>query len=162
MKTNTWNTIVDCRIRHLLRGGQRANGCHIGQFLILMHRARLAAPITTGLGGSVTATIVSPGAGGAGHALQLSGNVTNGVTENAGVNSPSYVPSGNADPNLSDYTLSFDLAITHGANAGIGVTLNIFGGRARWFELCGAHWSKYRWRRVSALFGQYGHIAQRV
>ena len=78
-------------------------------------------------GGNVTATIVSPGAGGAGHALQLSGNVTNGVTENAGVNSPSYTPSGNADPNLSDYTLSFDLAITHGANAGIGVTLNIFG-----------------------------------
>lgn len=78
-------------------------------------------------GGSVTSTIVAPGAGGAGQALQLSGNVTNGVSENAGVNSPVYTPNNNADANLSDYTLSFDLAITHGANSGVGVTLNIFG-----------------------------------
>jgi glucuronoarabinoxylan endo-1,4-beta-xylanase len=80
-----------------------------------------------GAGGNVTSTIVTPGAGGAGNALQLSGNVTNGVGENAGVNSPVYTPAGNADPTLSDYTLSFDLAITHGANSGVGVTLNIFG-----------------------------------
>ncbi len=80
-----------------------------------------------GSGGNVTSTIVAPGAGGAGNALQLSGNVTNGLSENAGVNSPVYTPTGNTDPNLSDYTLSFDLAITHGANSGVGVTLNIFG-----------------------------------
>jgi beta-xylosidase len=79
-------------------------------------------------GGPVTATIVSPGQGGAGRALQLSGNVTNGTAENAGVNSPLYTPSGNASANLSDYTLSFDLAITQGANSGVGVTVNIFGG----------------------------------
>jgi beta-xylosidase len=80
-----------------------------------------------GAGGNVTSTIVAPGAGGAGQALQLSGNVTNGVSENAGVNSPVLTPSSNTDPNLSDYTLSFDLAITAGANSGVGVTLNIFG-----------------------------------
>jgi beta-xylosidase len=80
-----------------------------------------------GSGGNVTSTIVAPGAGGAGRALQLSGNITNGVSENAGVNSPVYVPSNNADANLSDYTLSFDLAITHGANTGFSVVLNIFG-----------------------------------
>ncbi|HEV2454468.1 MAG TPA: hypothetical protein VGY98_09405, partial [Verrucomicrobiae bacterium] len=80
-----------------------------------------------GSGGSVTSTVVAPGAGGAGRALQLSGNITNGVSENAGVNSPVYTPTGNTDPALSDYTLSFDMAITHGANTGVGVTLNIFG-----------------------------------
>src|SRR5277367_3682052 len=78
-------------------------------------------------GGNVTSTIAAPGAGGTGRALQLSGNITNGVSENAGVNSPVYTPSNNTDANLSDYTLSFDLAITHGANTGVGVTLNIFG-----------------------------------
>jgi glucuronoarabinoxylan endo-1,4-beta-xylanase len=78
-------------------------------------------------GGSVTATIVAPGAGGTGQALQLSGNLTNGVSENAGVNSPLFTPTGNTDTKLSDYTLSFDMAITQGANSGIGVTLNIFG-----------------------------------
>src|ERR1039458_4436153 len=67
-------------------------------------------------GGKVTATIVAPGSGGTGRALQLSGNITNGVSENTGVNSPVYAPGGNTDPNLSDYTLSFDLAITQGAN----------------------------------------------
>jgi beta-xylosidase len=78
-------------------------------------------------GGNVTSTIVAPGAGGAGQALQLSGNITSGVSENAGVNSPVYTPVGNTDSNLSDYTLSFDLAITHGTNAGFSVVLNIFG-----------------------------------
>ncbi len=78
-------------------------------------------------GGNVTSTIVAPGAGGTGRALQLSGNITNGVSENAGVNSPVYTPTGNTDPDLSDYTLSFDMAITQGANTGVGVTLNIFG-----------------------------------
>jgi hypothetical protein len=82
-------------------------------------------------GGNVTATIVAPGAGGAGQALKLSGNVTNGVSENAGVNSPIYTPANNTDANLSDYTLSFDLAITAGANSGVGVYLNIFGGTAQ-------------------------------
>ena len=78
-------------------------------------------------GGNVTSTIVAPGTGGSGQALQLSGNITNGVSENAGVNSPVYEPSNNTDPSLSDYTLSFDMAITHGANSGVGVTLNVFG-----------------------------------
>ena len=78
-------------------------------------------------GGNVTSTIVAPGAGGTGQALQLSGNITNGVSENAGVNSPVYTPSGNTDPNLSDYTLSFDMAITQGADTGFSVFLNIFG-----------------------------------
>ena len=81
-------------------------------------------------GGNVTSTIVAPGTGGSGQALQLSGNITNGVSENAGVNSPVYAPSNNTDPSLSDYTLSFDMAITHGANSGVGVTLNIFGAGA--------------------------------
>ncbi len=81
-------------------------------------------------GGAVTATVVAPGEGGSGQALQLSGNVTNTLAENAGVNSPLYTPGGNTDPNLSDYTLSFDMAITQGANSGVGVTLNIFGGSA--------------------------------
>ena len=80
-----------------------------------------------GSGGNVTSTIVAPGSGGSGRALQLSGNVTNGLSENAGVNSSVYTPSNNTDANLSDYTLSFDLAITAGANSGVGVTLNIFG-----------------------------------
>ncbi len=79
-------------------------------------------------GGNVTSTIITPGMGGTGHALQLSGNVTNGISENAGVNSPLYTPGGNLSPNLSDYTLTFDMAITQGANTGVGVTLNIFGG----------------------------------
>jgi beta-xylosidase len=84
-----------------------------------------------GSGGNVASTIVAPGVGGAGQALQLSGNVTNGMVENAGVNSPFYTPSGNTSANLSDYTLSFDLAITAGANSGVGVTLNIFGGTSQ-------------------------------
>lgn len=78
-------------------------------------------------GGAVTAAIV---AGGGGQVLQLSGNVQSGSAENAGVNSPLYAPSGNLSPNLSDYTLSFDMAITQGANTGVGVTLNIFGGNS--------------------------------
>lgn len=81
-------------------------------------------------GGNVASTIVAAGAGGSGQALQLSGNITNGVSENAGVNSPVYPPSGNLDPNLSDYTLSFDLAITQGTNAGFSVVLNLFGAGA--------------------------------
>ena len=84
-----------------------------------------------GTGGDVTSSIVAPGSGGSGQALQLSGSVTNGMAENAGVNSPFYTPGYNTDDNLSDYTLSFDLAITSGANSGIGVTLNIFGGTSQ-------------------------------
>jgi beta-xylosidase len=78
-------------------------------------------------GGNVSSTIVTAGSGGAGRALLLSGNIINSVSENAGVNSPVYIPSNNTDANLSDYTLSFDLAITHGANTGFSVVLNIFG-----------------------------------
>jgi beta-xylosidase len=78
-------------------------------------------------GGNVTSTIVTPGSGGTGQALQLSGNITNGLTENAGVNSPVYTPSSNTDPDLSDYALSFDLAITQGTNTGFSLVLNIFG-----------------------------------
>jgi len=78
-------------------------------------------------GGNVTSTLVTPGAGGSGQALQLSGNITNGVSENAGVNSPVYSPVGNLSASLADYTLSFDMAITQGANTGFSVVLNIFG-----------------------------------
>ena len=81
-------------------------------------------------GNAVTSTIVAPGQGGNGQALQLSGNLTSGQTENAGVNSALYPPSGNTSPNLSDYTLSFEMAITQGANTGFSVTLNIFGGNS--------------------------------
>jgi hypothetical protein len=52
-------------------------------------------------GGNVTATIVAPGEGGAGHALQMSSNVTNGISENADVNSPLYTVNNNTDTNLS-------------------------------------------------------------
>jgi beta-xylosidase len=78
-------------------------------------------------GGNVTSTIVAPGAGGGGRALQLSGDITNGLSENAGVNSPVYTPAGNTSVNLSDYTLSFDLAIPQGATSGFSVVLNVFG-----------------------------------
>ena len=62
-------------------------------------------------GGKVASTIVAPGSGGAGLALQLSGNITNGISENAyGVNSPVYTPGNNTDTNLSDYTLSFSIS----------------------------------------------------
>ena len=80
-----------------------------------------------GSGGNVTSSIVAPGAGGSSQALQLSGNITSGVSENAGVNSPVYTPGGNLSANLSDYTLSFDMAIAQGANAGFSIVLNIFG-----------------------------------
>jgi beta-xylosidase len=72
-------------------------------------------------------TIITPGAGGAGNALQFSGNLHSGTNANAGVNLPSYSPSGNTSPNLSDYTLSFDLAITGANPGGFYVALNTFG-----------------------------------
>ena len=81
------------------------------------------------------------------------------LSENAGVNSPVYTPGGNTDPNLSDYTLSFDMAITPGANSGVGVTLNIFGtGAANGSSYAVPISQNHRRRRVRALFGQYGHI----
>jgi beta-xylosidase len=80
-----------------------------------------------GSGGNVTSTIIAPGNGGTGQSLQLSGNLSSGVSENAGVNSPVYTPANNSDSSLSDYTLSFDMAITRGANTGFSVYLNIFG-----------------------------------
>lgn len=74
-----------------------------------------------------SSTIVSPGAGGAGQALQFSANLHSGTSANTGVNLPAYSPTGNLSPNLSDYTLSFDLAVT-GANPGaFYVALNTFG-----------------------------------
>ena len=94
---------------------------------ILIHRVPLAAYITTRLAVMLRQPSWLPEREAPVQALQLSGNITNGVSENAGVNSPDYTPSNNTDPSLSDYTLSFDMAITHGANSGVGVTLNIFG-----------------------------------
>src|SRR5579871_6256878 len=76
---------------------------------------------------SPSSAIIIPGAGGSGQALQFSANLHNGTNSNAGVNLPAYSPGGNVSPNLSDYTLSFDLAIT-GVNPGaFYVALNIFG-----------------------------------
>ncbi len=74
-----------------------------------------------------SSSIVAPGFGGSGQALQLSANLHSGTNANAGVNLPEYAPGGNVSPNLSDYTLSFDLAI-NGANPGaFFVALNLFG-----------------------------------
>lgn len=78
-------------------------------------------------GANPSSTIVAPGAGGSGRALQLSANLHSGTNSNAGVNLPAYSPSGNVSPNLSDYTLSFDLAITGANPGGFYVALNIFG-----------------------------------
>lgn len=71
--------------------------------------------------------IVSPGAGGTGNALQFSGNLHSGTNANTGVNLPAYSPSGNTSPSLSDYTLSFDLALTGVNPGGFYVALNLFG-----------------------------------
>ena len=78
-------------------------------------------------GASPAATIVSPGIGGVGKALQFNANLNNGTDANTGVNLPAYTPVGNVSPNLSDYTLSFDLAITGADPGGFLVALNIFG-----------------------------------
>ena len=67
-----------------------------------------------GSGGNVTSTIVAPGDGGTGQALQLSGNITNGVSENAGVNSPVYTPAGNTDPD----SLRLHLVLRYGHHPG--------------------------------------------
>jgi beta-xylosidase len=78
-------------------------------------------------GATPSSTIIAPGAGGSGQALQLSANLHSGTNANTGVNLPAYSPTGNTSPNLSDYTLSFDLALS-GVNPGnFYVALNIFG-----------------------------------
>jgi beta-xylosidase len=71
--------------------------------------------------------IVAPGAGGAGQALQFSANLHSGTNANTGVNLPTYSATGNVSPDLSDYTLSFDLAIAGANPGGFFVALNIFG-----------------------------------
>lgn len=78
-------------------------------------------------GASPASTVVTPGAGAIGAALQFSANLHSGTNANTGVNLPSYTPIGNVSPNLSDYTLSFDLAITGADPGGFLVALNIFG-----------------------------------
>ena len=63
-------------------------------------------------GGNPAAIIVTPGAGGAGRALELTGrSITSGSSANFGVNIGNMPLTGNTSANLSDYTLSFDLAI---------------------------------------------------
>jgi beta-xylosidase len=71
--------------------------------------------------------IVAPGAGGAGQALQFSANLHSGTNANTGVNLPAYSATGNVSPDLSDYTLSFDLAIAGADPGAFFVALNIFG-----------------------------------
>ncbi len=71
--------------------------------------------------------IVAPGAQAIGQALRFSANLDSGTSANAGVNLPAYTPTNNISPNLSDYTLSFDLAITGADPGGFLVALNIFG-----------------------------------
>src|SRR5438477_646577 len=54
-------------------------------------------------GAAQASSIVSPGAGGVGKALQFSANLHNGTNANTGVNLPAYSPAGNISANLSDY-----------------------------------------------------------
>jgi beta-xylosidase len=72
-------------------------------------------------------TIVAPGAGGAGQALRLSANLHSGTNANTGVNLPPYSLGGNTSTSLSDYTLSFDLAVTGANPGGFFIALNVFG-----------------------------------
>jgi len=78
-------------------------------------------------GAAPSSGIVSPGAGGTGNALQFSAALHSGTTANTGVNLPAYSPTGNVSPDLSDYTLSFDLAIIGADPGGFFVALNVFG-----------------------------------
>jgi len=78
-------------------------------------------------GANPASAIVARGTGGAGKALQFSANLHSGTTANTGVNLPAYLPANNISPNLSDYTLSFDLAITGSDPGGFFVALNVFG-----------------------------------
>jgi hypothetical protein len=78
-------------------------------------------------GGNPAATIVTPGAGGAGRALEMTArNITSGSTANFGVNIGNIPLSGNTSINLSDYTLSFDLAIGAGDPGGYGIDVGTF------------------------------------
>ena len=76
---------------------------------------------------SPASTIVAPGAGGIGSALQFSANLRGGANANTGVNLPAYSATGNLSPNLVDYTLSFDLAMAGANPGGFYVALNVFG-----------------------------------
>ncbi len=105
-----------------------------GQTVVLSDNFDAYAPGAFGIaynygdsGANPSSTIVTPGSGGSGRALQLSANLHSGTNANAGVNLPAYAPGGNVSPNLSDYTLSFDLAITGANPGGFFVALNLFG-----------------------------------
>jgi hypothetical protein len=62
--------------------------------------------------------IVAPGNGG-GQAMALTFNALSGTTVNLQLATPTYAASGNTSANLSDYTLSFDLAV-EGVNLAMG------------------------------------------
>jgi beta-xylosidase len=77
-------------------------------------------------GASPASSIISLGAG-SGNALQFSANLLSGTNANAGANLPTYTLTGNTSPNLSDYVLSFDLAVSGVDPGGFFVALNLFG-----------------------------------
>ena len=78
-------------------------------------------------GGNPTASIVAPGFGGIGQTLELTGRgITSGNNANFGVNIGNMTLSGNTSANLSDYTLSFDLAIGAGDPGGYGIDVGTF------------------------------------
>src|SRR5436190_16937020 len=74
-----------------------------------------------------SSTIIAPGAGGGGEALRFSANLHSGTNANTGVNLPPYSPGGNTSTSLSDYTLSFDVAITGANPGGFFIALNLYG-----------------------------------
>lgn len=68
---------------------------------------------TTDFGGSAhpTNTIVTPGDGGIGNAMSVTFFTTNGITVNFQTATLATAPSGATSSSLSDYVLSFDMAI---------------------------------------------------
>jgi hypothetical protein len=84
---------------------------------------------TTDFAGGATPinTIVAPGDGGSGQAMQLTFNATNGTTLNLQMATLQYAASGNTSANLADYTLSFDMAI-QGVTPGFAfMEIGVFG-----------------------------------
>ena len=72
--------------------------------------------------------IVAPGEGGSGQAMALTFNAASGANLNLQTATLEYAASGNTSANLSDYTLSFDLAV-QGVDlvANQGLEISVFG-----------------------------------
>ena len=68
---------------------------------------------TTDYGGGMpeATSIVTPGDGGSGNAMQVTFNPVSGNTVNFQSATPTYAASGNTDPYATNYTLSFDMEI---------------------------------------------------